>query len=189
MEHIDGSTVTSDAIAAYGPLKYAFAGYMVGFLIAMAVLAVILFICQGRLFKEAGKPGWAPIVPVYNMYVMSQIALGDSYGWVGIVACLVCAVPFVGGLVGSIASLYISYLFIKSFDKDTLWCILYILFTPIVLIIIAFSGSYRYIGPQDSIFDRDASGKWNRDRGYGGSNNYNDSTDNYSSFDDYDKYN
>ena len=49
------------------------AGMLVGWLIAMAV-SVFTIICNWKVFKKAGKPGWASIVPVYNTVVMIQIA-------------------------------------------------------------------------------------------------------------------
>lgn len=42
-------------------------------IIGMAV-AVFSVICMWKLFKKAGKPGWASIVPIYNMIVMIEIA-------------------------------------------------------------------------------------------------------------------
>ena len=51
-----------------------FAGVgIVMWIIGMAV-AVFSLICMWKLFKKAGKPGWASIVPIYNTIVMIEIA-------------------------------------------------------------------------------------------------------------------
>lgn len=43
-------------------------------LIALLLMAVPVLITNWQLFAKAGKPGWASIVPVYNVVVMTQIA-------------------------------------------------------------------------------------------------------------------
>ena len=39
-------------------------------------LAVVLFVLAGvwKTFTKAGKPGWASIIPIYNLVVLLQIA-------------------------------------------------------------------------------------------------------------------
>jgi hypothetical protein len=45
------------------------------------LLAIIVLVVAGmwRAFAKAGQPGWAAIVPIYNTYVMTQIA--GRPGW------------------------------------------------------------------------------------------------------------
>lgn len=42
-------------------------------LIALAFILVII-IGNWKLFEKAGQPGWACLIPIYNIYVMLQIA-------------------------------------------------------------------------------------------------------------------
>ena len=42
-------------------------------------LGVLLIVSMWMIFKKAGKPGWAAIVPFYNIYVMYEITWGS--GW------------------------------------------------------------------------------------------------------------
>lgn len=42
-------------------------------------LGVLLIVAVWVIFKKAGKPGWAAIVPFYNIYVMYEITWGS--GW------------------------------------------------------------------------------------------------------------
>ena len=40
----------------------------------VTILIVLVFTIAGwRLFSKAGKPGWAIIVPFYNLYIYTQI--------------------------------------------------------------------------------------------------------------------
>ena len=44
------------------------------FFIFMFLIGVFSLICMWKLFKKAGKPGWACLVPVYNIIVLLEIA-------------------------------------------------------------------------------------------------------------------
>lgn len=50
-------------------------------IISLLQLAVMIGIIAGfwKVFEKAGKPGWASIIPFYNVYVMLQIA--GRPGW------------------------------------------------------------------------------------------------------------
>lgn len=39
-----------------------------------AVLSILTIIGEWKVFKKAGKPGWAAIVPIYNMWVLYEIS-------------------------------------------------------------------------------------------------------------------
>ena len=47
--------------------------------IIQIVIAVIMIIALWKVFTKAGQPGWASIIPIYNAYVMLQIA--GKPGW------------------------------------------------------------------------------------------------------------
>lgn len=55
-------------------------------------LAFVLAIIAGNwmVFRKAGEPGWAVIVPIYNIYVSFKVA-GMDWWWL-----LVMLVPFIG---------------------------------------------------------------------------------------------
>lgn len=58
---------------------------------AIVYLAIILLIVISlwKLFVKAGEPGWAAIVPIYNILVMLKIA-GKPAWWI-----ILCLIPFV----------------------------------------------------------------------------------------------
>lgn len=47
-------------------------------LVSLAVVVVII-VALWKLFKKAGKPGWAAIIPFYNSYILCETAFGN--GW------------------------------------------------------------------------------------------------------------
>lgn len=52
-----------------------------GIVFLLIMLAVIVAVIAGvwKTFTKAGQPGWAAIIPIYNLYVMLEI--GDNEWW------------------------------------------------------------------------------------------------------------
>lgn len=48
------------------------------FTIISLVLCVFVLVCMWIVFRKAGKPGWAAIVPFYNLYVLFDITWGSG---------------------------------------------------------------------------------------------------------------
>lgn len=72
-------------------------------------LAVIVFVIAAwwKVFTKAGKPGWAAIVPIYNLIVILEIA-GKPLWWI-----LLMLIPLVNIIVGIIV--YVA--FARNFGK------------------------------------------------------------------------
>ncbi|NBD12638.1 MULTISPECIES: DUF5684 domain-containing protein [Corallococcus] len=101
-------------------------------------LAVIGLAIAGiwKTFTKAGEPGWAAIVPFYNIYVMTKI-VGRPAWWV-VLAILPC--------VNIIALFIIGIDMAKSFGKGTGFGIGLALLGPIFYAILGF-GDAQYQGP------------------------------------------
>ena len=48
------------------------------FTIISLVLCVFVLVCMWIIFRKADKPGWAAIVPFYNLYVLFEITWGSG---------------------------------------------------------------------------------------------------------------
>jgi len=74
-------------------------------------LAIIVLIIVGfwKTFTKAGQPGWASIIPIYNLYIMLKIA-GRSGWWI-----LLYIIPLVNIIIAIIVSIDIA----KAFGKGT----------------------------------------------------------------------
>lgn len=72
-------------------------------------LAVLIVVIVGmwKVFEKAGQPGWGAIIPVYNLYLMTQIA-GRPGWWV-----ILMLIPVVNFIIGIILSMDIA----KAFGK------------------------------------------------------------------------
>ena len=101
-----------------------FAGvFMIVFLAGYLLISAFLF---WKVFTKAGQPGWASMVPIYNLYVLTQVA-GKEWWWV-----LLCFIP----LVNLIAFIMISLGVAKNFGKGAGFAVglflLAIVFYPIL---------------------------------------------------------
>lgn len=115
-----------------------FAGIGVGAMIFYLAILVLYIAGFWKIFEKAGKPGWAAIIPIYNMIIIAEI-VGKPIWW-GIVAALVPCVNIV-------FSIWLLNLLMKSFGKEVpLWTILTVFFGFVTIPVIGF-GDAKYIGP------------------------------------------
>jgi Family of unknown function (DUF5684) len=83
---------------------------MIGLLILVIELAVVVAIIAGvwKVFAKAGKPGWAAIIPIYNLIVLLQIA-GKPLWWI-----ILFFIPLVNLIMAILVGIAVS----KNFGKS-----------------------------------------------------------------------
>jgi hypothetical protein len=109
------------------------AGIGIGIIIVYLALLVFGLITMWKLFTKAGQPGWASIVPIYNVIVMLQIA-GKPGWWI-----LLLLIPIVQIVIGIMVTISLA----KNFGKEVGFAIGMILLPIIFYPILAF-GSAKY---------------------------------------------
>ena len=65
---------TSYGVSTTSGLTGAIAAMGLFFWILSMVLSILMIVSLWKIFKKAGKPGWASIIPIYNIYIMCEIA-------------------------------------------------------------------------------------------------------------------
>lgn len=55
-------------------------------MIIYGVIAVVYIVGMWKTFEKAGQPGWAAIIPIYNLYVLTQVA-GKPAWWILLILC------------------------------------------------------------------------------------------------------
>ena len=111
------------------------------FIIVYVAIVVLLIASYWKVFEKAGKPGWAAIVPIYNVIVILEI-IGKPLWWV-----ILLFIPFVNIIFGIMMVNLLS----KSFGKDVGFTI-GLLFLPFIFLpILGFDKSIKYIGPSGEI--------------------------------------
>lgn len=52
--------------------------YGILFFIIFLAICILLITANWKIFTKAGKPGWAALIPFYNVYILSDITFGNS---------------------------------------------------------------------------------------------------------------
>ena len=86
-----------------------------------------------KTFEKAGKPGWAAIVPIYNVLMLAEIA--GKPAWWGLLLFVPC--------VGIIFAVLLCIEVAKKFGKDVVFGVLLALLSPIFFIVLGF-GDAKY---------------------------------------------
>jgi len=100
-------------------------------------VAVLVIAAMWQVFRKAGRPGWAAIVPIYNAYTLVKVA-GRSGWWL-----LLLIIP----LVNIVASLIVAIDVAKAFGRGAAFGVIGLwLFGFVGYPILGF-GEARYLGP------------------------------------------
>lgn len=44
-----------------------------GILVVFLAIAILMIVSLWKIFSKAGQPGWAILIPIYNMYIFTQV--------------------------------------------------------------------------------------------------------------------
>ena len=123
----------------------AFAGV---YSLVVLVVAVLVIAGLWKIFTKAGQPGWAAIIPIYNIYILIKI-VGRPTWWLALL--LLAFIPLVGSI-AVLAVLFVLYWDLaKSFGKDIAYAIGLTLLSFVFVPMLGF-GSAQYLGPMASGF-------------------------------------
>jgi hypothetical protein len=105
------------------------------------VVFIILIAAAWRVFQKAGKPGWAVLIPFYNVIVLLEI-VGKPWWWL----LLIIFVPM-GNFIWGIWTMN---LLSKSFGKNEGFTA-GLIFLPFIFYPILGFGNAEYRGPVDPL--------------------------------------
>lgn len=105
--------------------------------IILGVALVLAIIAHWRIFTKAGKPGWATLIPIYNVYVLLKI-VGRPGWWL-----LFAVMP----IANVIIYIVVIYDLAQSFGKGVGYTLLMLIFPTLGQLILGF-GSAKYVGPR-----------------------------------------
>jgi len=104
-------------------------------LVAYIAVLVLMIVSMWKVFTKAGQPGWASIIPIYNLYVLLQM-VGKPGWWL-----VLFFIPLVNVVIGIISTIALAENFGKSAGFSVGLILLGVVFFPIL----AF-GSAQYVG-------------------------------------------
>src|SRR5882757_2667865 len=100
------------------------------------LVALVLIVAMWKVFTKAGQPGWASIIPIYNLYIWCKI-VGRPWWWI-----LLMLIPFVNFIICIILCIDLAKSFGKGVGFGIGLALLGIIFFPILGF-----GSAQYQGP------------------------------------------
>jgi hypothetical protein len=91
-------------------------------------LAIIIAFLAGawKVFEKMGKPGWAGIIPIYNLYILLQI-LGKPIWWI-----ILAFIPIVNIVIAIILGIALAEKFGKGAGFGVGLALLGFIFFPIL---------------------------------------------------------
>ncbi|KQM75111.1 hypothetical protein ASE74_03820 [Pedobacter sp. Leaf216] len=108
---------------------------LVGGIFYLAII-VLWIVGMWKVFEKAGKPGWAAIIPIYNLIILLEI-VGKPMIWI-----LWLIIP----CVNIVFAVWLYNLVSKSFGKSEGFTVGLVIFPYIFWPILGFSDA-RYLGP------------------------------------------
>lgn len=115
----------------------AVASFSVGYFVFCLALVVVTLVGMWKVFEKAGKPGWACIVPFYNLYCLCDMAMGK--GWLFLLIFVPCA--------NLIIMIMMYFKLVQAFGKGVGFFIGMLFFPYVFMMILGFSNA-EYYGPQ-----------------------------------------
>jgi len=106
-----------------------------GLILFYLAIVVIIVIAEWKIYEKGGQPGWAVLIPFYNIYVLLKL-VGRPGWWL-----LLMFIPLVNLIVAIIVTNDLS----KSFGQGVGFTLGLIFLTPIFLLLLGF-GDFKYIG-------------------------------------------
>ena len=124
MNNTSNSAITAFGVGASG-------------IVFLMWLTVVVLVIAGlwKMFTKAGKPGWASLIPIYNLYVLIEIA-GKPGWWI-----LLYLVPFVNLVIAIMVIAGIS----RNFGRG-IGTTLGLIFLPLIFYPILGFGDAEYVG-------------------------------------------
>jgi ABC-type sulfate transport system permease subunit len=110
-------------------------------LIPMLIVWVISVVGMWKVYEKAGKPGWASIIPIYNVIVMLEI-IGKPTIWL-----LFLLIP----CVNIYFSITMINLLSKSYGQSEGFTV-GLIFLPFIFYPVLGFGNYQYLGPAGAGF-------------------------------------
>ncbi len=107
------------------------AGLGMGIMLFILAIAVFTIICHWKIYDKAGQPGWACIIPIYNIIVLLKI-VNKPWWWL-----LLMLIPFVN----LVLLIMVIHRLSLSFGKGGWFTVGLIFFHVIFFAILAFDKS------------------------------------------------
>lgn len=130
--------------AAYGALLALIAGFGMILVAGIIVFGIVTLIGMWKVFTKAGEPGWAVLIPIYNLIVLLRIV---GLPWYWVFAPFVAIIPILGAIAYLVWVVWVHHRISTRFGQGVGFTIGLTLLGPIFWLILGF-GSSKYVAEQ-----------------------------------------
>ena len=123
-------------------------GVMVAYIIISLAIAVVSIIAMWKIFTKAGKPGWAAIIPVYNLVVLYQIVGINPLWLLMLIGAIIPFVNFIVAIAFFVLTILVDIKLAKAFGKSGGFAV-GLIFLPFIFQCILGFGKAEYQGIQE----------------------------------------
>ena len=118
--------------------------FFAAFALVFAAIAVVTLIGMWKVFTKAGHPGWAVLIPIYNLILLLRIA---GLAWYWVFTPLIVLIPFLGAIAYLVWVVWVHHRISTRFGQGVGFTIGLTLLSPIFWLILGF-GSSKYLAEQ-----------------------------------------
>ncbi len=118
--------------------------FFAAFLLVFVVIGIVTLIGMWKVFTKAGQPGWAVLIPIYNVIVLLRVA---GLPWYWVFALFLQIIPIIGQLAFMVLTVMCLHRISTRFGQGVGFTIGLTLLSPIFWLILGF-GSSKYVGEQ-----------------------------------------
>jgi hypothetical protein len=130
--------------AALGALLALIAGFGMILVAGIVVIGIVTLIGMWKVFTKAGEPGWAVLIPIYNIIVLLRVA---GLPWYWVFTPLILIIPFLGAIAYLAWIVWVHHRISTNFGQGVGFTIGLTLLGPIFWLILGF-GSSKYVAEQ-----------------------------------------
>ena len=122
----------------FNSLFYMYESFFVTSMIISMIVSIVMIIATWKIYTKAGKPGWAVLIPIYNIIVMLEI-VGRPTWWL--------IFFFIPGANGIFWIILYCFDLAKVFGRSGGFGVGLLFLNFIFMLILAFDDSISYLGP------------------------------------------
>ena len=120
------------------------AAFFAAFFLVFVAIGLVTLIGMWKVFAKAGQPGWAVLVPIYNIIVLLRVA---GLPWYWVFAPFVMIIPILGWIAYIVWIVWVHHRISTRFGQGVGFTIGLTLLGPIFWMILGF-GSSKYLAEQ-----------------------------------------
>jgi hypothetical protein len=120
------------------------AAFVAAFFLVFVAIGIVTLIGMWKVFAKAGQPGWAVLVPIYNIIVLLRVA---GLPWYWVFAPFVAIIPILGWIAYIVWIVWVHHRISTRFGQGVGFTVGLTLLGPIFWLILGF-GSSKYVAEQ-----------------------------------------